>query len=371
MSEYYIGLMSGTSMDGIDAALVDFSAASPTRAPQLVSHHSAPWPDAIINELLACRELSDTELHGLTHLDRLVGEQFASATEHLLQRSGVAASEVMAIGSHGQTVRHRPGIEHPFSLQLGSAGVIARHTGIDVVSDFRTADIEAGGQGAPLAPAFHEAIFSSDSENRCVLNIGGISNLTLLPADKHLPVTGFDSGPGNTLLDAWMSKHKNQSYDAEGSFARTGRSNEPLLESLLADSYFQRPPPKSTGFEDFNLHWLESHMSQTLPVEDVQATLCELTARTVADAVHNLAVPTDRLLVCGGGVHNRYLMERLGDYLHHCEVESTTEQGINPDWVEAMAFAWLARQTMNDLPGNLPSVTGARKAVVLGKITHA
>lgn len=371
MPEYYIGLMSGTSMDGIDAALVDFSPDETGSTPRLLCTHSQAWPDNLIEDLLASRKLSDNELRRLDMLDRAIGEHFASAADALLHKAGLPAKDVTAIGSHGQTIRHRPDIEQPFSLQLGNAGTIARQTGIDVVSDFRSADIEAGGQGAPLAPAFHKAVFRTDNEDRSVLNIGGITNLSLLPADANQPVTGFDCGPGNTLMDAWMMKTNNMRCDHEGAFARSGQINDALLKNLLSDPYFQKTPPKSTGFEDFNLGWLGLHMKRAIPAEDVQATLCELTARTVSDAVKHYAMPMERLLVCGGGVHNAYLMERLRDYLHLFEVESTAEKGIDPDWVEAMAFAWLARQTMKGLPGNLPSVTGAREATVLGNITRA
>jgi anhydro-N-acetylmuramic acid kinase len=365
MPEYYVGLMSGTSMDGIDAALVDFSGDRPV----LVSTHSQSWPNDLLKELHACRELEDAELRHLDKLDNTIGEHFADATNQLLQKAGVSSKDILAIGSHGQTIRHRPDTKQPFSLQLGNAEVIAQQTGIKVVSDFRTADIKAGGQGAPLAPAFHNSVFRSRDENRAVLNIGGIANLTLLPADTDEPVTGFDTGPGNTLMDAWVKETKGESYDADGKFAASGQVNENLLKSFLSDAYFEKTPPKSTGFEDFNLDWLNSHMKDNLPEQDVQATLCELTARSISDAVKRYASSTTRLLVCGGGVHNHYLMTRIKHYLNECDVESTEALGIHPDWVEAMAFAWLARQTIKGLPGNLPSVTGAHKAVVLGNIS--
>lgn len=367
MSEYYVGLMSGTSMDGIDAAVVDFSG----NGPVLVSTHTQPWPDNLLNDLHASRKLEDDELDCLDALDVTIGEHFADATNQLLKKAGIVPKDIVAIGSHGQTLRHRPDAEQPFSLQLGNAEVITQQTGINVVSDFRTADIKAGGQGAPLAPAFHEAVFRSQNEDRAVLNIGGIANLTLLPADNAKPVTGFDSGPGNTLMDAWIKKTKNKSYDVDGEFAASGHVNEILLKSFLSDAYFEKIPPRSTGFEAFNLNWLNAHMKDKLPDQDVQATLCELTARSISDAVKHYANSTARLLVCGGGVHNRYLMARIKHYLNNCTVESTEALDLHPDWVEAMAFAWLARRALNGQTGNLPSVTGARKAVVLGSITYA
>jgi anhydro-N-acetylmuramic acid kinase len=347
--------------------VVDFSGNSPV----LVSTHTQPWPDNLLNDLHASRKLEDDELDRLDALDTVIGKHFADATNQLLKKTGIASKDIVAIGSHGQTLRHRPDAEQPFSLQLGNAEVITQQTGINVVSDFRTADIKAGGQGAPLAPAFHEAVFRSQNQARAVLNIGGIANLTLLPADNAEPVTGFDSGPGNTLMDAWIKKIKNKRYDVDGEFAASGQVNETLLKSFLSDAYFEKTPPRSTGFEDFNLNWLNAHMKDKLPEQNVQATLCELTARSISDAVKRYANSITRLLVCGGGVHNRYLMTRIKHYLNNCAVESTETLGLHPDWVEAMAFAWLARRTLNGLTGNLPSVTGARKAVVLGSITYA
>lgn len=358
-------------MDGIDAALVDFSGSNPI----LISTHNQSWPESLLKNLLACRTLEDNELHSLEALDVAIGEHFSDATNHLLQKAGVNSRDILAIGSHGQTIRHRPDAEQPFSLQLGNAEVIAQRTGINVVSDFRSADIKAGGQGAPLAPAFHNAVFRDTGEDRAILNIGGIANITLLPANNSEPVIGFDSGPGNTLMDAWMRKIKNQSYDIGGVFAASGRVDDTLLASLLSDAYFEKSPPKSTGFEDFNLNWLNSYidlrLTGKLSTQDIQATLCELTARSICDAVRHHASSTSRLLVCGGGIHNHTLMNRIQHYLNHCVIESTETLGVPPDWVEAMAFAWLARRTMNGQTGNLPSVTGAREAVVLGEITYA
>jgi anhydro-N-acetylmuramic acid kinase len=295
----------------------------------------------------------------------------AQAPIDLLERAGVDKSSVIAIGSHGQTIRHRPDADVPFSLQIGDASVIARDTGIDVVSDFRSADIKAGGQGAPLAPAFHAAVFQVADEHRSVINIGGIANLTLLPAGSKKDITGFDSGPGNNLMDAWMKKINGHSYDRNGLWASTGTINESLLEDLLDDHYFKLAPPKSTGFEYFNLSWLESYQVSSLRADDVQATLCELTACSIAQAIKDYARETQKILICGGGAHNEHLMTRLGANLPGYPISSTDTFGVHPDWVEAMAFAWLAKQTISGLPGNLPAVTGARAAVVLGQISHA
>ena len=370
MSEYYVGLMSGTSMDGIDAVVVDFSN---HETPKLICSHSHSWPDDVHKQLLACRQLADDELGSLHTLDINLGEIFAHATLALLTKAQLTASDIIAIGNHGQTIRHRPDADQPFSLQISDAKTLAQKTGIRVVSDFRTADIEAGGQGAPLAPAFHEAVFRSETENRGILNIGGIANLTVLPADKSKSVTGFDTGPGNNMMDAWMVKTHNEDFDKNGDFSRSGEINKDLLEQCLSDAYFSVTPPKSTGFEQFNLDWFDQQLknsdSENLGAADIQATLCELTARSIADAVASTTTDINHLLICGGGVHNSYLMERIQLALPTCKVEPSEVCGIHPDWVEAMAFAWLAKRTINNQPGNLPSVTGAKKAVVLGSIT--
>jgi anhydro-N-acetylmuramic acid kinase len=366
MPEYYIGLMSGTSMDGIDAALMDFS----TNPPKLIYSCAKPWSRDLHSNLLATRKLSDDALGHLHALDAEIGEAFSDVCNEVLKKTGISAKDIVAIGSHGQTIRHRPNATKPFSLQLGKANVLADLTGVNVIADFRTADIEAGGQGAPLAPAFHAAAFRTSSEKRAILNIGGIANITVLPDDKNKPVRGFDSGPGNTLMDAWMIKTKNNSYDLGGNFARKGKVNEILLSSFLSDPYFLKKPPKSTGFEDFNLSWVESHLKEDLAAEDVQATLCELTAVSIADAIKKCGLSDSHLLVCGGGIHNSYLMERIKHFLKGSVVESTETLGIHPDFVEAIAFAWLARQTIKRLPGNLPSVTGASKEVVLGELVR-
>lgn len=369
MPEYYVGLMSGTSMDGIDAVLVDFAEGE---TPKLICSHSHDWPEDIHQQLLATRDLADDQLDSLTQLDIHLGKIFAEATLELLDKAKVAASDIIAIGNHGQTIRHRPNTAKPFSLQIGDAATLAHKTGIRVVDDFRTADIEAGGQGAPISPAFHEAVFRNNKENIGVLNLGGIANLTVLPADQTQVITGFDTGPANTLMDAWIAKTRGEHFDKDGKFSRSGKVNLALLESMLDDTYFKLPAPKSTGFELFNLEWLNKKLADSnLDDADVQATLCELSALSIANAVTEYAANIGHLLVCGGGVHNRYLMERIQSALPECKVESTEVYGIHPDWMEAIAFAWLARCRLNNQPARLASVTGASRDVVLGCVTEA
>jgi len=361
----FIGLMSGTSMDGIDAALVVFG----NGRPGIQATCSEPYPDALHEKMVAALGLEDPRHTGLAALDNAVGEVFARAVNRLLEEAGIERARIRAIGSHGQTIRHEPEAPVPYSLQIGNPEIIAARTQIDVVADFRTADIAAGGQGAPLAPAFHKAVFAAPTENRVVLNIGGIANITILPAARPEIVTGFDTGPGNTLMDAWARTHLGTVMDAHGQWAAGGRINQHLLDALLADPYFRVTPPKSTGREYFNMDWLAAHaQAHELPVRDVQATLCELTVRSIATAIAAHAPATGRLLVCGGGVHNTHLLRRLEQALPQMNVESTGMHGLDPDWVEAAAFAWLARQTIEGKPGNLPAVTGATRPVVLGRL---
>ncbi len=367
--ELYIGLMSGTSMDGIDAALVDFSEA----LPKLLTTHSHAWPDDIQQALIEARDIPDEDLPSLSSLDQQTAEIFANACFKLLENSCYQAQDIISVGNHGQTIRHRPDIATPFSLQLGNPHKLATLTGIDVISDFRTADIKAGGQGAPLAPAFHQAVFQHEKINRVIVNIGGISNITILPgnngqAETDQRITGFDCGPGNTLMDAWMSQQKQQAFDAEGALAASGRTNAGLLARLLMDEYFQLRPPKSTGFEYFNLEWLGKNIDRALNIADVQSTLCDLTAISIIRAINQYTADTDEIYICGGGVHNKELMRRL-QTMTKCPVSTTETLGIHPDWVEAMAFAWLAYRNVHHQTGNLPSVTGAGKAVILGALT--
>ncbi len=352
-------------MDGIDVALVDFF----TDKPHLLATLFKPYPPDLKQQLFETRNLPDEEALKLDELDHELGSVYATAINELLKLEGVNPEEVIAIGSHGHTIRHRPHADKPFSLQLGNAKIIAQQTGISTVTDFRSADIEAGGEGAPLASAFHAAVLTADYESRCVINIGGIANLTLLPGTEKFDVSGYDTGPGNTLMDAWCHQHHNQAYDENGSWARSGMVIPDLLKALLNDGYIKTLPPKSTGFEYFNLEWLQQRLGSDMAAEDVQATLCEFTATTIADAVKACEVSCEQVLLCGGGVHNTYLVERITALLPGCSVTTTSTYGIDPDWVEAMAFAWLAHRNLEGRPGNLPSVTGARKAVVLGKIS--
>lgn len=367
MDGYYIGLMSGTSMDAVDAALVEFSGSRVL----LKACHSLPLPAGLRNQLLKASHDDATTISRLADLDVALGRVFAGAVAALLKESGVAAADIRAVGSHGQTLYHRPQGDAPTTLQIADPNIIAEHSGITTVADFRRRDIAAGGEGAPLVPAFHNALFRSVSEDRAVLNIGGIANLTLLPRDRALPVRGFDSGPGNVLMDYWTDLHREAPFDRDGAWAAHGQVQRTLLEAMLNDAYFLRPPPKSTGRELFNPTWLTRMLQQVgaeaAPV-DVQATLCELTAVSIARAVQQYASDAARILVCGGGVYNITLMSRLRTLLAPRSVESTEDHGIGPKWVEAMAFAWLARQTLLGLPGNLPAVTGARHPVVLGAI---
>ena len=363
-SALYLGLISGTSADSIDSVLVSFSRG----VPQLLASHAHPWPTALRERMLALAQGETAlDLDAFGRLDVEIGHGFADAALHLLEHSGTPATAVRAIGSHGQTLRHRPTGTYPFTLQLGDPSVIAERCGIDVVADFRRADIAAGGQGAPLLPALHAMLLSRPGHARVVLNLGGIANITVLGADGS--VLGFDTGPANGLLDAWCLRQRGESFDRDGAYAASGHLDAGLLDALLADPYFALPPPKSTGREHFHLDWLATHApSAALDPADVQATLLELTARSVAMAIAQHAPDAEEVLACGGGVHNGALMRRLGELLAPRVLLSTSRYGIDPDFLEATAFAWLARQRLLGLPGNLPAVTGARGPRVLGAI---
>ncbi|WP_334178635.1 anhydro-N-acetylmuramic acid kinase [Pseudoxanthomonas sp.] len=367
----YLGLMSGTSADGIDAALVRFDGEGRTLRCELVHARTFGWDAALRAHLVALGQGADTvSLDTLGTLDGRIAQAFAEAALALLQEAGVPRGHVHAIGSHGQTIRHRPHAEPPFTWQLGDGNVIAERCGIATVADFRRRDVAAGGQGAPLMPAFHAELLGSPHEDRAVLNLGGIANFTLLPVAGD--VRGFDTGPANALMDAWCERHTGRAYDADGAFAASGQVIAPLLARLLADPWFALPPPKSTGREHFHLDWLQARMDDAgVAPADVQATLLELTARTVADALQMTQPDTRRVLVCGGGVRNHVLMARLAASLPQAVVESTASHGLDPDYVEAMGFAWLARETLAGRPGNLPAVTGASGRRVLGTVYPA
>lgn len=364
----YVGLISGTSVDAIDAALVDFSQASP----RLVRYQQAPLTEEIRKQLLDFNDLRCTaSLTRVLELDALLGECFAAAALQLLEAADTARKQVRAIGSHGQTILHLPDAPHPSSLQIADPNRIALITGITTVADFRRMDIAAGGQGAPLAPAFHAAHMRSRDAHRAVVNIGGIANLSFLARDDGVPVLGFDCGPGNALLDEWTQRHLGRRFDDNGAWAAAGRCMEPLLERFLEDPFFSREIPKSTGRDYFNGAWLDGVLAQVrdeYAPADIQATLLELTVRGIIDGCRRLPQQIDELIVCGGGVHNLHLMSRLEALLPHGELRPSSDLGIPPDATEAMCFAWLAKRRLAGLPGNLPSVTGASHGVVLGAV---
>lgn len=353
--------MSGTSMDAVDCALVSFE----NDETKLIDYAQYPLDD----ELKKCvRSVNArTQVDKVDQLDIQLGHLFASATNALIKKARINPKKIAAIGSHGQTVLHEPNAPKPFSLQIGNADIIVKETGILTISDFRNMDIAAGGQGAPLAPAFHQFQFRHTHKNRIILNIGGIANITILPADINLAVTGFDTGPGNALMDDWARQHLNVDMDKNGEWACSGHVDQTLLNEMLDDDYFKKSPPKSTGIEYFNLDWL-SCFNYSLKPEDIQATLLALSVTTISQAINQYAANTDEVLVCGGGVHNKATMHELREHLSNCNVVSTSEYGLDPDCIEAVTFAWLAKRRLENKPGNLPSVTGAAEAVLLGKI---
>lgn len=364
----YIGLMSGTSMDGIDAALVSFA----DHECEVLMASMFPYPEELRNDLMtASRQPANCTVDNIGQLDHRVAECFANAALQLIEKSNYSANSIVAIGSHGQTLRHQPRAPQPFTLQIGDPNIIAHRTGLTTVADFRRRDLAAGGEGAPLAPAFHQWLFSDDVRNRCVLNIGGIANVTMLLTDRNAAL-GFDTGPGNSLMDGWIRRHRDKPFDENGAWAATGSINKPLLATMLDDPYFEQPPPKSTGFEYFDDGWVRSKIvslgDQQVSGNDVQATLAELTASTIATSILSHAPDIDDVLVCGGGARNTDLMSRLRRYLSGVTVTTTDEHGLHPDWVEAAAFAWLAKRRLANEPGSLPEVTGASSGQVLGAI---
>jgi anhydro-N-acetylmuramic acid kinase len=362
----YLGLISGTSADGIDVALASFDP-----RPRLHAALTHPYPDGLRERILALAQGDGRiTLDEFGALDVEIARSFATAAKALLTRTGTAPEAVTALGSHGQTVRHRPRGATPYTLQLGDPNIIAEQTTITTVADFRRRDLAAGGQGAPLAPAFHAAMLPRSDVSRVVLNLGGIANITTLLGDALAPVRGFDTGPASCLLDAWMQLHRRQPFDADGAFAASGVVNKALLAQLLSDPYFTEPPPKSTGREVFHLTWLQQHLRGfDLTPADVQATLVELSAHSIADAVHAYAPATREVLACGGGVRNPVLMAALASALAPASVASTATLGIDPDFVEAMLFAWLAHERLaNRTAENVYTVTGARGARVLGGV---
>ena len=373
MTELYIGLMSGTSLDGIDGVLVEFDP-TPAGVLRVLAHAHRAFDPALAHELLALNAPGDNELHRAALAGNALARGYGEVVEALLAESGAPRETVRAIGAHGQTVRHRPrefdGIG--YTVQLNNAALLAELTHIDVIADLRSRDLAAGGQGAPLAPAFHRAVFGRAGETLAVLNIGGISNLTALNADHR--AVGFDCGPGNALMDHWCLQHTGKRYDNGGAWAASGQVIDALLAAARAEPYFALPAPKSTGRDLFNPSWLHAHLARCPPTwraADVQATLAELTATVCAADVLTHAVPARLLLVCGGGAFNTHLMQRLAAHMPGIDVVSTAARGLPPDQVEACAFAWLARAFTRREPANLPSVTGATGARVLGALYPA
>jgi anhydro-N-acetylmuramic acid kinase len=387
----YIGLMSGTSLDGVDGVLADFPNAS---RPLVRAHVHQPFDPGLRDELAALNQATHNELHRAAKAAAGVSAAYAQVVAGLLAQAGAAPASVAAIGAHGQTVRHMPRVDGGtgYTLQLLDAARLAEATGLDVVCDFRSRDIAAGGQGAPLVPAAHDAWFAEDSRAVAVLNVGGIANLSLLPARSATgpapdcvpspQLTGFDCGPGNALMDDWCKRHLGESFDKDGAWAASGRCHEGLVQTLLADPFFAANPPKSTGRDLFNLDWLQdrldSHSPPAIrsawrdwPPADIQACLAELTARAAAQSVLQQGPSTQALWVCGGGARNRHVMSRLRGWLPGLRVLTTDDMGIPVDQVEALAFAWLARAFVTRQPGNRPAVTGARGPRILGALYPA
>ncbi len=349
-------------MDGIDAVLVDFSDTPPT----LLSSTKIDFSSQLRERLLSL--CAHGEVGEMAELDVELGLLFSIAVKKVINLARISTKDIRAIGSHGQTVRHHPEKKTPYTLQIADPNIIAEKTGLITVADFRRHDIAAGGQGAPLVPAFHNDVFRSHKENRAVVNIGGMANVTILPYKADQNIMGFDTGPGNVLMDGWIYKQKGKLIDKDGQWASTGKVHQKLLSTMLLDPYFKCPPPKSTGREYFNNQWLKHHLDaqpDLIAEEDIQATLCELTATSIAAALTPFA--PDRVFLCGGGIHNKTLYARLRHHIK-CTVQSSETLNIDPDWVEAIAFAWLAKQRLDEKPGNIPTVTGALHPAVLGGI---
>lgn len=364
MDELYIGLMSGTSIDGIDAAIVSFG-----NRFKCVQTLYEPYPPALREQLFQLVQTQGGRFSDLLDADNQVATVHALAVKKLLLKAKLNANRVRAIGFHGQTLFHHPVGAYGNTLQIGNPSFVAEHTGITTVSDFRRRDMAVGGQGAPFAPAFHEFLFRKPGVSRVVVNIGGIANITILPGDINQAMSGCDTGPANCLLDEWYAQHHPQQFDAQGTWASTGRCNTTALNTLLADPYFNKTIPKSTGREYFHLNWLRQHLNtKELKPEDLQATLLQLTCQTIADAINRFAPETEEVYVCGGGVHNDFLFSTLQWQLASIEVNTTAKIGLDPDWVEACAFAWFAQQTINHKTLNLQSITGANKNCIAGAI---
>jgi anhydro-N-acetylmuramic acid kinase len=352
--------MSGTSLDGIDAVLVDLSQSKPLQ----LGKNYLPFDDTLKNALLALHLPAHNELHQAQLIGNQLATMYAAAVAPLLAQAKSLNQEIKAVGCHGQTIRHCP--EHGYSVQIGNAALLAELTGITVVSDFRSSDIAAGGQGAPLVPAFHDHVLRHTDIHRVIVNIGGISNVTNLPPGK--PTTGFDCGPGNLLMDAWCMQHLGKSYDTNGEWATSGSVLPALLKKLLDESYFALPPPKSSGRDLFNIAWLENKLQGDEVAANVQATLLELTCRSIALAIQTYCSGAKEIYLCGGGAHNQSLLNRLTALLPSSSLATTATLGVDGDYLEAIAFAWLAQQALQGKPANLPQVTGAKHPCILGAI---
>lgn len=361
----YIGIMSGTSLDGVDVALVSFDSSTPS----LIQTYFLSYDKYLREQLLALNRAGHDELHRAALLSNKLSRLYADAVEGLLVNSGISSQSITAIGCHGQTVRHCPQSDRAYSIQLGNAALLAELTGITVVADFRSRDIAAGGQGAPLVPAFHQVLFGHAKKHRILVNIGGIANITSLSPKSG--IIGFDCGPGNILMDAWCLQHRGNLYDHNGSWAGTGRIIPELLEAFLAFPFFSLPPPKSTGREMFNNEWLRSYLRGNEAPEDVQATLLGLSAEAIARPIRLHFSEAEEIYLCGGGARNKGLIAGLKAVLPEREVNLTDTLGIDADWIEAFAFAWLAKQAINKAPANLPAVTGAQGDRILGAIYTA
>jgi len=368
----YIGLMSGTSADGIDLALVEFddNASQQANDAKLVASYYQAYDNETQQKIMSLYNASDNEIDRAGSLNRELAQQFSQAILQFLQQENLSAQDITAIGSHGQTIRHRPVKSQqtttPFTLQIGCLQTLALLTGIRVVGDFRTKDIALGGQGAPLVPAFHQAIFGSTEKDVFVVNIGGIANITFLPKNSPAKTTGFDTGPGNALMDYWFTKHQSGRYDAQGQWASSGKVDSTLLQAMLNDTYFTQPAPKSTGREYFNAQWLARFTDNSgLMPADIQATLTALTAETIAQEINQLSTKSN-VYICGGGIENNYLVSLLNQRLTCHTIVNTHTKNINSDSLEAMAFAWLALAFDKNIYGNIPAVTGASKPAVLG-----
>lgn len=375
MSAIYIGVMTGTSMDGVDIVAASFNPLT------LHATLTVPFDPALRDELMALTLPDDNEIDRMGKADVALAQMIGHGINELIKQNNLDRNQIKAIGSHGQTIRHRP--EHGFTLQIGDPNIITEITRIPVISDFRRRDMAAGGQGAPLVPAFHQALFQHDSIHRVILNLGGIANVSMLPANNADGVYGFDTGPANILMDAWCHRHTGHPYDENGDWAAYGNPIRSLLDRLQTHEFFAKEPPKSTGREDFNLEWLDEQLSdwrsdleydelEDTP-ENIQATLMKLTTRAIKKAIYRSkdAMPTGEIYVCGGGAYNSYLLEQLRWRLrkHNWSVQTTDALGLAPTWVEATAFAWLAMRFMEQLSGNLPAVTGASGNRILGTIT--